>query len=104
MTPVLYQEEPLSAGHHAHAEAGKIGVEGDVIFGRDLQRLDRPFGNLDFRHPHTHSRNVPTFRFLAGLCFVEASWKRRDESRGEALRKQGRSGHENKSSLPNGLA
>jgi hypothetical protein len=27
--------------------------------------------------------------FLAGLWFVEASWKRRDENRGVALRKEG---------------
>ena len=87
MTPVLHQEEPLSARHHTHAEAGKVGVESDVIFGRDLQRLDRPLGDLDFWHPGIRSRNVPTFRFLAGLCFVEASWKRRDESRGVTLRR-----------------
>jgi hypothetical protein len=40
---------------------------------------------------------------LAGLCFVEASWKRRDESRGVPLRTGGCGGGWNKSSLLNEL-
>jgi hypothetical protein len=72
--------------------------EGDVVFGRYLESLDRPFGDLDFRHARTCSRNVPTPSVLTGRRFVEASWKRRDESRGVALRGYGRNTRENKSS------
>ncbi len=36
MASVLHQEESPTARHHAHAESGKLGIEGDVVFGSDL--------------------------------------------------------------------
>lgn len=83
MTPVLHQEESLAARHHANAEAGKVGIEGDVVLGRDLERLDRPLGDLDLRHA-TPVRI--TFR-PSGFWPAYGSWKRRDESRRVALRR-----------------
>ena len=37
VTSVLHQEESLPARHDAHAEARKVGIEGDVVLGRDLE-------------------------------------------------------------------
>ena len=73
MAPVLQEEESLSARHHTNAEAGKVGIEGNVVFGCDLERLDRPLGDLDLRHTCTCSRNVPT----QAVWSNEVSWKRR---------------------------
>jgi hypothetical protein len=36
MASVLYQEESPATWYHAHAEAGKVDIEGDVIIGRNL--------------------------------------------------------------------
>ena len=61
----------------------KVGIEGDVVFGRDLESLDCAFGDLDFRHTRPCSFYVPTLVSRSD----DVSWKRRDESRGVALRK-----------------
>jgi hypothetical protein len=53
VTSVLHQEEALAARHDSRAEPGKVDIEGDVVFGSDLEGVDRPFSDLDFRHTCT---------------------------------------------------
>ena len=73
MTSVLHQEESLAARHHTNAEAGEVGIEGDIVSARDPERLDRPLGDLDLRHA-TPVR--VTFR-PSGFWSACVSWKRR---------------------------
>jgi hypothetical protein len=37
VAPILHQEESLAARNDAHAETGKVGIEDDVVFGRNLE-------------------------------------------------------------------
>jgi len=54
------------------AASGKVGIEGDVVIGRDPEGLNCPLGELDFRHARTCSHNVLTLSFLTRRRFVEA--------------------------------
>ena len=67
------------------AASGKVGIEGDVVIGRDPEGLNCPLGELDFRHARTCSRNVLTLSFLTRRRFVEESWKPGDESGGVVI-------------------
>jgi hypothetical protein len=69
----------------------------------DRESLDRPCGDLDFRHESPFALCFCSVFWSSGARFVEASWKRRDESHGAALRTKGTSALDNKSSPFNGL-